>query len=71
MDYQLATSTTKKLGTLSAEDLAKLKTFYGYNNVTVNTNLGLMNIRFTYGLDVKKYVDNKIAELSAQLIKGE
>ena len=67
----LATPTTKKLGTLSAEDLAKLKTFYGYNNVTINTNLGLMNIRFTYGLDIKKYVDNKIAQLSEQLIKGE
>lgn len=71
VDYILQTPTTKKLGTLSAEDLAKLKTFKGYNNVTVNTNLGLMNIRFTYGLDIKKYVDNKIAELSAQLIKGE
>lgn len=69
--YPLAKPTTKKLGTLSAEDLAKLKTFKGYNNVTVNTNLGLMNIRFTYGLDIKKYVDNKIAELSAQMIKGE
>ena len=71
VDYLLQNPTTKKLGTLSAEDLAKLKTFKGYNNVTVNTNLGLMNIRFTYGLDIKKYVDNKIAELSAQLIKGE
>ena len=69
VDYQLTTPTTKKLGTLSAEDLAKLKTFKGYNNVTVNTNLGLMNIRFTYGLDIKKYVDNKIAELSAQMIE--
>ena len=71
VNYQLQTPTTKKLGTLSSEDLAKLKTFKGYNNVTVNTNIGLMNIRFTYGLDIKKYVDNKIAELSAQLIKGE
>ena len=71
VDYVLQTPTTKKLGTLSAEDLAKLKTFYGHNNVTVNTNLGLMNIRFTYGLDIKKYVDNKIAQLSEQLIKGE
>ena len=70
-NYILQTPTTKKLGTLSTEDLAKLKTFKGYNNVTVNTNLGLMNIRFTYGLDIKKYIDNKIAELSAQLIKGE
>lgn len=70
-NYILKTPTTKKLGTLSSEDLAKLKTFKGYNNVTVNTNLGLINIRFTYGLDIKKYVDNKIAQLSEQLIKGE
>lgn len=69
VNYILKTPTTKKLGTLSAEDLAKLKTFKGYNNVTINTNLGLMNIRFTYGLDIKKYVDNKIAELSAQMIE--
>lgn len=69
VDYILQTPTTKKLGTLSAEDLAKLKTFKGYNNVTVNTNLGLMNIRFTYGLDIKKYVDNKIAEISTALIE--
>ena len=68
---ELQTPTTKKLGTLSSEDLAKLKTLKGYNNVTVNTNLGLMNIRFTYGLDVKKYLDNKIAEISEQMIKGE
>ena len=71
LDYSIPSTETIKLGTLSAEDLAKLKTFKGYNNVTVNTNLGLMNIRFTYGLDIKKYVDNKIAELSAQMIKGE
>ena len=71
VDYRLANPQTVPLGTLSSEDLAKLKTFKGYNNVTVNTNLGFMNIRFTYGLDVKKYVDNKLAEISAQLIRGE
>ena len=71
LDYVIPDTEKIKLGTLSEEDLAKLKTFKGYNNVTVNTNLGLMNIRFTYGLDIKKYVDNKIAELSAQLIRGE
>ena len=71
VNYILKTSTTKKLGTLSAEDLAKLKTFKGYNNVTVNTNLGLMNIRFTYGLDIKKYVDNKLAEISTAMIEEE
>ena len=69
VDYILKTPTTKKLGTLSAENLAKLKTFKGYNNVTVNTNLGLMNIRFTYGLDIKKYVDNKLAEISTAIIE--
>ena len=71
LDYSIPSTETIKLGTLSSEDLAKLKTFKGYNNVTVNTNLGFMNIRFTYGLDIKKYVDNKIAQLSEQLIKGE
>ncbi len=60
VNYQLATPTTKKLGKLSSEDLSKLKTFNGYNNITVNTNLGLMNVRLTYGLDIKKYVDNKL-----------
>lgn len=65
----LITPTTKKLGTLSTEDLAKLKTFKGYNNVTINTNLGLMNIRFTYGLDIKKYIDNKLAEISSAMIE--
>lgn len=69
LDYSIPSTETIKLGTLSAEDLAKLKTFKGYNNVTVNTNLGLMNIRFTYGLDIKKYVDNKLAEISTQIIK--
>ena len=69
VDYILQTPTTKKLGTLSSEDLAKLKTFKGYNNVTINTNLGLMNIRFTYGLDIKKYIDNKLAEISSAMIE--
>ena len=68
VDYVLQNPTTKKLGTLSAENLAKLKTFKGYNNVTVNTNLGLMNIRFTYGLDIKKYVDNELLQLEQNII---
>lgn len=69
LDYVIPDTEKIKLGTLSSEDLAKLKTFKGYNNVTVNTNLGLMNIRFTYGLDIKKYVDNKIAEISTAMIE--
>ena len=55
----LATSTTKKLGTLSAEDLAKLSTFDGYNNLFINTNLGYMNIRVTYSTNTN-YNENII-----------
>ena len=60
VNYQLKNPTTKKLGTLSTEDLLKLKTFTGYNDIKVDTNLGLMNIRLEYGLDIKKYIDNKL-----------
>ena len=69
LDYVIPDTEKIKLGTLSSEELAKLKTFKGYNNVTVNTNLGLMNIRFTYGLDIKKYIDNKLAEISTAMIE--
>ena len=48
VDYQLATPITKKIGTLSKEDLNKLSSFDGHNNILVNTNLGLMNIRLEY-----------------------
>lgn len=59
IDYQLATSTIKQLGTLSAEDLAKLSTFDGYNNLFINTNLGYMNIRVTYSTNTN-YNENII-----------
>lgn len=48
VDYQLATPITKKIGTLSKEDLNKLSSFDGHNNILVNTNLGIMNIRLEY-----------------------
>lgn len=48
VDYQLATPITKKIGTLNKEDLNKLSSFDGHNNILVNTNLGLMNIRLEY-----------------------
>ena len=48
VDYQLATPITKKIRTLSKEDLNKLSSFDGHNNILVNTNLGLMNIRLEY-----------------------
>lgn len=69
INYLLETPTTTFLGTLSAEDLAKLKTFEGYNNVFVNTNIGLAEIKLTYVTNVNyldttlgyslKYQDNK------------
>ena len=59
VDYPLQTPTTKKLGTLSAEDLAKLSTFDGYNNLFINTNLGYMNIRVTYSTNTN-YNENII-----------
>ena len=59
VDYVLQTPTTKKLGTLSTEDLAKLSTFDGYNNLFINTNLGYMNIKVTYSTNTN-YNENII-----------
>lgn len=59
VDYILQKPTTKKLGTLSSEDLAKLSTFDGYNNLFINTNLGYMNIRVTYSTNTN-YNENII-----------
>lgn len=57
--YQLANPQTIPLGTLSAEDLAKLKTFDGYNNLFINTNLGYMDIKVTYSTNTN-YNENII-----------
>lgn len=57
--YQLANPQTIPLGTLSSEDLAKLSTFDGYNNLFINTNLGYMNIRVTYSTNTN-YNENII-----------
>ena len=65
---QLGTPTLEKLGTLTKEQLDMLVTFKGYNNLMINTNLGQADIDIEYVLDMKKYIDNKIAEISAQLI---
>lgn len=59
IDYVTIKPTTKKLGTLSTEDLAKLSTFDGYNNLFINTNLGYMNIRVTYSTNTN-YNENII-----------
>ena len=68
VDYQLNNPTLEKLGTLTKEQLDTLVTFKGYNNVMINTNLGQADIDIEYVLDMKKYIDNKIAEISAQMI---
>lgn len=57
--YRLANPQTIPLGTLSAEDLAKLKTFDGYNNLFINTNLGYMDIKVTYSTNTN-YNENII-----------
>ena len=64
----LETPTLEKIGTLTKEQLDMLVTFKGYNNVMINTNLGQADIDIEYVLDMKKYIDNKIAEISAQMI---
>lgn len=66
MYYQLARLQTIPLGTLSE----LITTLNGTNNISINGNIPTI-ISTTYGLDTKKYVDNKIAQLSEQLIKGE
>lgn len=68
VDGKLETPTLEKLGTLTKEQLDTLVTFKGYNNVMINTNLGQADIDIEYVLDMKKYIDNKIAEISAQMI---
>ena len=64
--YQLATPEVIPLGTLSE----LITTEEGINTFFINGNLET-TLEVLYALDIKKYIDNKIAELSAQLIKGE
>ena len=64
--YQLANPQLIPLGTLSE----LITTLNGTNNIFINGNIPT-TISIIYALDIKKYIDNKIAELSAQLIKGE
>ena len=61
--YVLETSQEIDLGSLSEENIEKLKTFAGTNNITVNASLDT-NVSIKYGLDLKKYIDNKIENLS-------
>ena len=61
--YQLATPEIIELGELPEP----IKTFEGTNNIQVLANLDT-EIETTYALDLKKYYDNKLAEISAQII---
>lgn len=61
--YPLAKPQIIELGELPEP----IKTFEGVNNIQVLANLDT-EIEVLYGLDVKKYYDNKLAEISAQII---
>lgn len=62
--YQLANPQPISLGKLS--DI--ITTLNGTNNISINGNIPT-TISTTYALDIKKYIDNKLAEISSALIK--
>ena len=62
--YQLATPQPISLGKLS--DI--ITTLNGTNNISINGNIPT-TISTTYALDIKKYIDNKLAEVSSALIE--
>lgn len=62
--YPLATPQPISLGKLS--DI--ITTINGTNNISINGNIPT-NISTTYALDIKKYIDNKLAEISSALIE--
>ena len=64
--YQLANPQLIPLGKLTN----LITTEEGINNFFINGNLETI-LEVLYALDIKKYIDNKLAEISAQLIKGE
>lgn len=62
--YSLATPQTIPLGTLSE----LITTLNGTNNIFINGNIPT-TISITYALDIKKYIDNKLAEISTAMIE--
>ena len=64
--YQLAESQTINLGKL--EEL--ISTEQGSNTFAINGNIDTQ-ISATYALDLKKYIDNKIAQVSQAIVEGE
>lgn len=62
--YQLANPQTISLGKLT--DI--ITTLNGTNNISINGNIPT-TISITYALDIKKYIDNKLAEISTAMIE--
>lgn len=64
--YELAELQTISLGKLS--DI--ITTEQGSNTFAINSNIDTQ-ISTTYALDLKKYIDNKIAQVSQAIVEGE
>ena len=62
--YELTEPQTIPLGTLSE----LITTLHGTNNISINGNIPT-TISTTYALDIKKYIDNKLAEISTAMIE--
>lgn len=62
--YELTEPQTIPLGTLSE----LITTLHGTNNISINGNIPT-TISTTYALDIKKYIDNKLAEISSAMIE--
>jgi len=60
VNYIMNSSTTEEVGTLSTEDLAKLRTFLGINNIYIDDSRNPI-IDLTYALDFKTYIENLIS----------
>lgn len=62
--YQLANPQTIPLGKL----IDIITTLNGTNNISINGNIPT-TISTTYALDIKKYIDNKLAEIASAMIE--
>ena len=62
--YELAEPQTIPLGTLSE----LITTLNGTNNISINGNIPT-TISTIYALDIKKYIDNKLAEIASAMIE--
>ena len=65
--YVLATPIERDL---SPEEIAAYKSLHTYSGITVVTNDSGAGMSLTYTVDTKKYIDEKIAAISAAMIGG-